>query len=52
MLDFDHFSHIYLWVDKTILNVNIINFKKVDKPKGDGGLDKVDKVIVANFGHL
>ena len=32
------------WITK-ILNVNIINIKKVDKPKG-GGSDKVDKVLV------
>ena len=29
---------------KRILNVNIINFKKVYKPKG-GGLDKVDALV-------
>ena len=36
------------WIKK-FLNVNIINFEKVDKPKG-GGSDNVDKVILLNFG--
>ena len=31
-------------VDKKFLNVNIINFEKVDKPEG-GGSDNVDKVF-------
>ena len=30
------------------LNVIIINFEKVDKPRG--GVDKVDEVILLNFG--
>ena len=36
-------------MDKQILNVKIINFKKVDKPKGAGS-DQVDKVLVENLG--
>ena len=32
-----------MWIKK-FLNVNIINFEKVDKPKG-GGSDNVDKVF-------
>ena len=36
-----------MWLKK-ILNVNIINFEKVDKPEG-GGLDNVDKVILLNL---
>ena len=28
----------------------MIKFEKVDKPKGEGGLDNVDKVIWLNFG--
>ena len=38
-----------MWI-KRILNVNIVNFKNVDKPEGEGGLDNVDKVILLNFG--
>ena len=37
-----------MWIKK-FLNVNIINFEKVDKPKV-GGSDNVDKVILLNFG--
>ena len=37
-----------MWIKK-FLNVNIINFEKVDKPKG-GGSNNVDKVILLNFG--
>ena len=37
-----------MWIKK-FLNVNIINFEKVDKPEG-GGSDNVDKVILLNFG--
>ena len=33
---------------KKILNVNIINFEKVDKSMGRG-LDNVDKVFMLNF---
>ena len=33
------------WLKK-VLNANIINCRKVDKPKGEGGLDKVEKVFV------
>ena len=35
-------------MDKKILkfpNVNIIDFKKIDKPMGPGGVDNVDKVF-------
>ena len=45
-----------MWILK-FLNVNIINFEKVDKPKG--GADNEDKVILLNvdtfwcfFGHF
>ena len=37
-----------MWIKK-FLNVNIIYFEKVDKPRG-GGSDNVDKVILLNFG--
>ena len=36
-----------MWIKK-ILNVNIINFQKVDKPRG-GGSDNVEKVFVVEF---
>ena len=37
-----------MWIKK-FLNVNIINFEKVDKPEG-GGSDNVNKVILLNYG--
>ena len=38
-----------MWIRK-FLNVNIINFEKVDKPEGGGGSDIVDKGILLNVG--
>ena len=40
-----------MWIKK-FLNVNIINFEKVDKPKGlgGGGSNKVNKDFLFNFG--
>ena len=37
-----------MWIKK-FLNVNTINFEKVDKPRG-GGADNVEKVILLTFG--
>ena len=37
-----------MWIKK-FLNLNIINFENVDKPKG-GWSDNVDMVILFNFG--
>ena len=38
------------WIKK-FLNVNIINCKKVDKPRG-GGSEKVDKFFFVKFKHF
>ena len=37
---------------KKFINVNIINFEKVDKPEGGGeeGANNVEKIILVKFG--
>ena len=37
------------WI-KEIFDVKIMNFKTVYKPKGEGGLDRVDTFLVWNLG--
>ena len=34
---------------KKFLNVNIINYEKVDEPEGEGRSDNVDNVHLAHF---
>ena len=42
---------IHQFLIKKYLNMNVINFYKVDKPR-EGGSNKVVKVILVNFGNM